>query len=71
MLAAEANGRTRLVINVDTLMPYVTKVDGNTITVTLGNQPGAALAAASSKPPGDLDGTCFDLGFPGAPKCKR
>ena len=31
VLAAEANGRTRLVVNVDTLMPYTTKVDGNTI----------------------------------------
>ena len=50
VLAAEANGRTRLVINVDTLMPYVTKVDGNTITVTLGNQPGAALAKVGEPP---------------------
>jgi type IV pilus assembly protein PilQ len=44
VLAAEANGRTRLVVNVDALMPYTTKVDGNDITVTLGNQPGAAAA---------------------------
>src|SRR5277367_3297254 len=44
VLAAEANGRTRLVVNVDSLMPYTTKVDGNNITVTLGNQPGAAAA---------------------------
>jgi len=28
VLAAEANGRTRLVVNVDSLMPYTTKVDG-------------------------------------------
>src|SRR5258708_13924670 len=47
VLAAEANGRTRLVVNVDTLMPYTTKVDGNTIIVTLGNQPGAASAQAA------------------------
>src|SRR5476651_419459 len=40
VLAAEANGRTRLVVNVDALMPYTTKVDGNTIIVTLGGQPG-------------------------------
>ena len=40
VLAAEANGRTRLVVNVDSLMPYTTKVDGNNIIVTLGNQPG-------------------------------
>src|SRR5580698_5227283 len=44
VLAAEANGRTRLVVNVDSLMPYTTKVDGNNITITLGNQPGAAAA---------------------------
>jgi type IV pilus assembly protein PilQ len=55
VLAAEANGRARLVVNVDNLMPYTTKVDGNTIIVTLGQQPGAdvgkpaaARAAATS-----------------------
>ena len=44
VLAAEANGRTRLVVNLDTMIPYSTKVDGNVITVTLGSQPGDALA---------------------------
>jgi type IV pilus assembly protein PilQ len=44
VVAAEANGRTRLVVNVDSLLPYTTKVDGNTIIVTLGSQPGASLA---------------------------
>jgi type IV pilus assembly protein PilQ len=53
VLAAEANGRTRVVVNVNSLMPYTTKVDGNTIIVTLGGQPGesasrAATARASS-----------------------
>ena len=42
VLAAEANGRTRLVVNVASLMPYTTKVDGDTIIVTLGGQPGDA-----------------------------
>jgi type IV pilus assembly protein PilQ len=46
VLAAEANGRSRLVINVEQLLPYTTKVDGNTIVVTLGRQPGDALASA-------------------------
>jgi len=58
VLAAEANGRARLVVNVDALMPYTTKVDGNDIIVTLGQQPGADVgkpavaraAAASSNP---------------------
>ncbi len=56
VLAAEANGRTRLVVNVDSLMPYTTKVDGNTIIVTLGSQVGdaakqTAMARASSGQP--------------------
>jgi type IV pilus assembly protein PilQ len=42
VLAAEANGRTRLVVNVETLLPYTTKVDGDNIIVTLGNLPGEA-----------------------------
>src|SRR6202041_1686539 len=57
VLAAEANGRARLVVNVDNLMPYTTKVDGNTIIVTLGQQPGAdvgkpAAARAAASSPG-------------------
>jgi type IV pilus assembly protein PilQ len=59
VLAAEANGRARLVVNVDTLMPYTTKVDGNDIVITLGQQPGAdvgkpaAARAASASSPGE------------------
>jgi len=57
VLAAEANGRARVVVNVDNLMPYTTKVDGNTIIVTLGQQPGAdvgkpAAARAAASSPG-------------------
>jgi type IV pilus assembly protein PilQ len=47
VLAAEANGRTRVVVNVDSLLPYTTKVDGNTILVTLGTQAGAAAKQAA------------------------
>src|SRR5271167_5187213 len=47
VLAAEANGRTRVVVNVDTLVPYTTKVDGNNIVITLGAQPGASIGAAA------------------------
>lgn len=50
VLAAEANGRTRLVVNVDALIPYTSKVDGNNILVTLGAQPGDTAAAAVSAP---------------------
>jgi len=53
---AEANGRTRVVLNVDNLVPYETRVQGNSIVVTLeGNAgrsatsaPASALSAAST-----------------------
>jgi len=48
VLAAEANGRTRLVVNVDSLLPYTTRVDGNDIIVTLGQQPGADVGKAAA-----------------------
>ncbi len=51
ILAAEAGGRTRLVLNLDELMPYQTRVDGNNIVVTIGGtqaQAGAAAAPARS-----------------------
>jgi type IV pilus assembly protein PilQ len=44
ILAAEGNGRTRLVMNLDRLLPYQTKVSGNTIVVNIGS----ALAAGAS-----------------------
>ncbi len=50
VLAAEANGRTRLVVNVDSLLPYTTRVDGNDIVVTLGNQPGDELSRPTPTP---------------------
>ncbi len=36
IVAAEAKDRTRLVLNLDRLMPYETRLDGNNIVVTLG-----------------------------------
>ncbi|HEY6642994.1 type IV pilus secretin PilQ [Povalibacter sp.] len=44
---AEANGRTRVVLNVDSLVPYETRVQGNTIVVTLGAGRGGAVSADS------------------------
>ena len=51
ILAAEANGRTRLVLNLDALVPYTTRVDGNSIIVMLGGNAPIATAAASSAAP--------------------
>jgi len=48
IVAAEASGKTRVVFNLDELRPYQTRVEGNTVYVTLGG--GAAMAAAASVP---------------------
>ena len=47
---AEANGRTRVVLNVDNLVPYETRVQGNNILVTLAAG-GVSASAAASPPP--------------------
>lgn len=49
ILAAEAGGKTRIVLNLDTMVPYQTRVDGNAVVVTLG-APQAAAAAVTSFP---------------------
>mgnify|MGYP005811314641 CR=1 FL=1 len=46
VLAAEGNGRTRLVLNLDRMIPYQTRVEGNRIVVTLGSEAARAAAAA-------------------------
>ncbi len=55
ILAAEGNGRSRLVLNLEHMVPYDTKVDGNRILITLGeparpaaNPTGAATRAATA-----------------------
>jgi len=48
VLAAESSdGRTRLVLNLDHMMPYQTRVDGNRIYVMLGANASAATVAAA------------------------
>jgi type IV pilus assembly protein PilQ len=37
VLTAEANGRTRVVLNLGTMVAYETRASGNTVTVTLGD----------------------------------
>ncbi len=37
VLTAEANGRTRVVLNLDSMVAYETRASGNTVTVTLGD----------------------------------
>src|SRR5882757_8025299 len=50
VLAAEAAGRTRLVLNLDRLLPYTTRVSGNDVIVLIGgaaSSPAAAAVASS------------------------
>jgi type IV pilus assembly protein PilQ len=44
---AEANGRTRVVLNVDNLVPYETRVQGNTIVVSVGGSGGGRVASGA------------------------
>ncbi|HEY4342323.1 MAG TPA: AMIN domain-containing protein, partial [Steroidobacteraceae bacterium] len=44
--AAETSDRSRLVLNLDKMMPYSTKVDGNNIVITLGQNTAQATLAA-------------------------
>jgi len=53
ILAAEANGRTRVVLNLDAMVPYETRVEGNSVFVTLGmtsraDSSAPALAASTA-----------------------
>ncbi len=59
VLAAEANGRTRIVLNLDQTLPYLTRVSGNDIVVLVGavsdthagaRTAGAAAAHAAAAP---------------------
>ena len=53
VLTAEANGRTRVVLNLDSMVAYETRRSGNTITVTLGGESGdtATTTQFAGSPP--------------------
>jgi type IV pilus assembly protein PilQ len=46
ILTAEANGRTRVVLNMNAMSPYETRVAGDSVYITIGQAPGAAPAPA-------------------------
>ncbi|HEY1726148.1 MAG TPA: type IV pilus secretin PilQ, partial [Steroidobacteraceae bacterium] len=50
VLAAEANGRTRVVLNLDQQLPYQTRVSGNDIVVLVGAQASSHAASAAAAP---------------------
>jgi type IV pilus assembly protein PilQ len=56
ILTAEANGRTRVVLNLSEVVPYQTRVEGDSVYVTIGQAPGSASSpsfAAQPAPRGD------------------
>ena len=73
ILAAETKDRTRLVLNLDKLVPYDTRVEGNNVIVMLGGSaaaatvaPAAASAAASSSGARELRSIDFRRSADGA-----
>src|SRR5246127_3763640 len=56
ILAAEAKDRARLVMNLDKLVPYYTRVDGNNIIVTLGAASAGPVAVSTASQPARLGG---------------
>jgi type IV pilus assembly protein PilQ len=48
IVAAETKDRTRLVLNLDKMVPYETRVDGNNIVVMLGSSPVGTAATVPS-----------------------
>ncbi|HEX9706767.1 MAG TPA: type IV pilus secretin PilQ [Steroidobacteraceae bacterium] len=47
IVAAEATGRTRVVFNLDSLVPYTAVAEGDSVIVTLGGSAAAAQAASA------------------------
>jgi type IV pilus assembly protein PilQ len=44
IMSAEAAGRTRIVMNLNSMVPYETRVSGDSVYVLLGQQPGVSAA---------------------------
>ena len=72
IVAAEAGGRTRVVFNLDALVPYAARAEGNAVIVTLGGQSAAqeaavqAAAAAAPAGPRSISGVDFRRSADGA-----
>src|SRR6186713_2091171 len=73
VLAAEAAGRTRLVLNLDRMLPYQTRVSGNDVIVLIGgaNNSAAAAVAAASGVSGSPVGPSTASAAPSGPRAIR
>ena len=47
IMSAEANGRTRIVLSLDTMVPYSTRTEGNSVVLTLGDSSSYSKAFVS------------------------
>jgi type IV pilus assembly protein PilQ len=65
---AEANGRTRVVLNVDNLVPYDTRVEGNSIIVTLESGRASTAAAPPSTAAAAAAAPTARAAAPGGPR---
>ncbi len=50
IVAAEAGGKTRVVLNLERLLPYETRVENGTLIVTVGAAPAMPASSASGNP---------------------
>lgn len=57
ILAAEANGRTRVVLNLSSMVPYQTRVEGNDVYVRIGQAPGESAAPVFAAQPSQTPAT--------------
>jgi len=73
ILAAEASGRTRLVLNLDRLLPYTTRVQGNDVVMLIGGAASspAAAAAASNGAAGSPSAPRMASATPSGPRAIR
>ena len=47
IMSAEANGRTRIVLSLDSMVPYKTRTEGNSVVLTLGDSSSYSQAFVS------------------------
>src|SRR5688572_20281363 len=65
VLAAEANGRTRVVMNLSSMVPYQTRVEGNSVYVRIGQAPGENAGPAFSAQPSPSAPAARSVAAPG------
>ena len=71
VLAAEAAGRTRLVLNLDRMLPYQTRVSGNDVIVTIGASAASSPAVAAAASSGVSGSPVANNSAPAGPRAIR